>query len=276
MMVTARNLRIREDIPKYLRNLDLDSAHYDPKSRSMRANPTPHVNPEDLDFAGDNFHRQTGDAVELAKAQVLAWEMQGGSRLDQIQAGNGVGVDLIANPSQAALLTKQYQQRKEEAIDAKKQALESKYGNAASSGKEGSAPDPRLLLGQSEAYQEYTVRGGKMVSKTTPKSAHASTFSTKSTKYEEDILEENHTAIWGSYYDRKSGQWGYACCWSVLRGSYCTGEAGKNAIIAASNGLSRLVKEKREKLEPTVTIDDSLPDAMRRKSCTETLVGTCN
>ena len=135
MMVTARNLRIREDIPKYLRNLDLNSAHYDPKSRSMRANPTPHANPEDLDFAGDNFHRQTGDAVELAKAQVLAWEMQGGSGLDQTQGDSGPSVDVIANPSQAALLTRQYKEKKEEAAQAKKKVLESKYGNAASQGR---------------------------------------------------------------------------------------------------------------------------------------------
>ena len=39
MNLTNRNLRIREDTPKYLRNLDLNSAHYDPKARSMRANP---------------------------------------------------------------------------------------------------------------------------------------------------------------------------------------------------------------------------------------------
>lgn len=43
---TIRNLRIREDTAKYLRNLDLNSAHYDPKSRSMRENPTPHINPD--------------------------------------------------------------------------------------------------------------------------------------------------------------------------------------------------------------------------------------
>merc|ERR1712087_816708 len=30
MKVTARNLRIREDTAKYLRNLDLNSAYYDP------------------------------------------------------------------------------------------------------------------------------------------------------------------------------------------------------------------------------------------------------
>lgn len=53
MRVTARNLRIREDTPKYLRNLQLDSAFYDPKSRSMRANPYgKDVNPDSVPYAG--------------------------------------------------------------------------------------------------------------------------------------------------------------------------------------------------------------------------------
>ena len=37
--VSVRNLRIREDTAKYLRNLDANSAFYDPKTRSMRENP---------------------------------------------------------------------------------------------------------------------------------------------------------------------------------------------------------------------------------------------
>lgn len=40
--ITVRNLRIREDTAKYLRNLDPNSAYYDPKTRSMRDNPNPH------------------------------------------------------------------------------------------------------------------------------------------------------------------------------------------------------------------------------------------
>ena len=39
---SVRNLRIREDTAKYLLNLDPSSAHYDPKSRSMREDPQPH------------------------------------------------------------------------------------------------------------------------------------------------------------------------------------------------------------------------------------------
>ncbi len=33
---SVRNLRIREDTAKYLLNLDVNSAHYDPKSRWVR------------------------------------------------------------------------------------------------------------------------------------------------------------------------------------------------------------------------------------------------
>ena len=50
-----RNLRIREDTAKYLRNLDPNSAYYDPKTRSMRDNPYKNTGkaPEDVDFAGE-------------------------------------------------------------------------------------------------------------------------------------------------------------------------------------------------------------------------------
>ena len=74
MKVTARNLRIREDTAKYLRNLDLDSAYYDPKSRSMRDNPYQDANPSEVPFAGDNFTRVSGDAFGLAETQVFAWD----------------------------------------------------------------------------------------------------------------------------------------------------------------------------------------------------------
>jgi len=42
-----RNLRIREDTAKYLLNLDVNSAHYDPKTRSMREDPLPDADPNE-------------------------------------------------------------------------------------------------------------------------------------------------------------------------------------------------------------------------------------
>ena len=75
---TVRNLRIREDTAKYLRNLDPNSAYYDPKTRAMRKNPYEGTKRDDeVDYAGDNFVRVTGDTVEHAKAQLFAWEAGG-------------------------------------------------------------------------------------------------------------------------------------------------------------------------------------------------------
>jgi len=48
------------------------------------------------------------------------------------------------------------------------------------------------------------------------------------------VFVNNHTAVWGSWYDRSSGSWGYACCHSTVHLSYCAGDAGKEAIQASS------------------------------------------
>ncbi|XVE65833.1 hypothetical protein DITRI_Ditri08aG0031000 [Diplodiscus trichospermus] len=44
---TVRNLRIREDTAKYLLNLDVNSAYYDPKTRSMHEDPLPDADPNE-------------------------------------------------------------------------------------------------------------------------------------------------------------------------------------------------------------------------------------
>lgn len=41
-------------------------------------------------------------------------------------------------------------------------------------------------------------------------------------RYEEDVLVNNHTAVWGSWWHE--GTWGYACCHSAVKNSYCTGK----------------------------------------------------
>ena len=48
------------------------------------------------------------------------------------------------------------------------------------------------------------------------------------------VFVNNHTAVWGSWYDKLSGSWGYACCHSTVHLSYCAGDAGKEAIQASS------------------------------------------
>ncbi|KAJ3566286.1 hypothetical protein NPX13_g7191 [Xylaria arbuscula] len=46
-------------------------------------------------------------------------------------------------------------------------------------------------------------------------------------KYAEDVFTNNHTSVWGSWWS--NFKWGYACCHSFLKNSYCTGEEGKKA-----------------------------------------------
>lgn len=55
------NVRVREDTAKYLLNLDVDSAFYDPKTRSMRENPYAGTEKEGADvlYKGDNVWRQS-------------------------------------------------------------------------------------------------------------------------------------------------------------------------------------------------------------------------
>ncbi len=221
MRVTVRNLRDREDTPKYLRNLSLDSAFYDPKSRSMRANPFPNANPEDVPFAGDNFIRYSGDAIKLAQNQVLCWEMQ----------ERGESIDIISNPSQAELLHRQFTEKKTIVENTKKKAILDKYTD----GKANPSLDPRLRLGQTEAYLEYTKDG---------KLAKDIVAPATKTKYEEDVYINNHTSVWGSYYSRMQGSWGYACCHSVLKNSFCVGAKGFETKQPILTGKPREATEK--------------------------------
>ncbi|KAM3581936.1 mRNA splicing protein, variant 2 [Umbelopsis sp. WA50703] len=206
---TIRNLRIREDTAKYLINLDVNSAYYDPKTRSMRENPLQDGDPNDTNFAGDNFTRYSGDAPNMAKAQLFAWQA----------ANRGNEVHLQANPTQLALLHKQFEEQKEKVRDTNKDSILAKYG-----GEEHlQRPPTELLLAQSENYVEYS-RTGKVVKGQERAVARS--------KYEEDVFTNNHTSVWGSYW--ADGRWGYKCCHAFLKNSYCTGSAGIEAAEVAS------------------------------------------
>lgn len=203
--ITVRNLRIREDTAKYLRNLDPNSAYYDPKTRSMRDNPyAGSAHYTDVDYAGENFVRFTGDTVDHAKVQLFAWEAH----------NKGVDVHPLGEPTRLEVLKKEFVDKKEEFKMKGQEELLKKYG-----GEEHlNAPPKELLLAQTEYYAEYTRYG--TVIKGQEKEILRS-------RYEEDVFTNNHTTVWGSYWH--SGKWGYKCCHSFIKGSYCTGEAGRLA-----------------------------------------------
>lgn len=201
--ITVRNLRIREDTAKYLRNLDPNSAYYDPKTRSMRDNPYAGTDRE-VDYQGENFTRFTGDTQEHATAQLFAWEA----------SGRGLDVHLLAEPTKLELLKKEYDKNRSEQKNKIKNRVIEKYG-----GEEHlDVPPAPLLLAQTEEYVEYN-RAGKII-----KGQERQVIRSK---YEEDIFPGNHSSVWGSYW--REGNWGFKCCYSFLKNSYCTGESGKLA-----------------------------------------------
>ncbi|KAH8929321.1 hypothetical protein BT69DRAFT_1311224 [Atractiella rhizophila] len=223
--VTVRNLRIREDTAKYLVNLDIDSAYYDPKSRSMREAPDKNVNPEDAVFAGDMFERSSGEAKNVQALQLFAWQSEA--------RGNNVHVN--ANPTQAQLLHNKFMEKKEELKETGRRSILDKYG-----GEEYLEKVPKeLLAGQREDYVEYSrtgevVRGLEKVK--------------MRSKYDEDVYHNNHTSVWGSWYSVNASSWGYACCHSTTKNSYCVGRAAIEASEReATDNLRALVEAAKAK-----------------------------
>ena len=144
--VSVRNLRIREDTAKYLRNLDVKSAYYDPKTRSMRSNPNPDKNPHDLDYAGENFIRYTGDTVKVAKQQL--YELEAYER--------GQDVHMLGMPTQAELLHSQFEDKKTSLVEKQKKQLYEHYGGQEYA--EKSIPRA-VIFGNTEQYVEYADDG---------------------------------------------------------------------------------------------------------------------
>jgi pre-mRNA-processing factor SLU7 len=213
----TRNLRLREDTAKYLLNLDLDSAKYDPKTRSMMDSGATSDLAAAL-VAEDNFMRASGDAAEFEKAQRYAWETE--------ERGDKNKVHIQANPTSGEYLRRKEKEEAEAKRAAHQKLLQEKYG---------AMPTPKnplrdLAVMENERYVEYDESGAI---KGAPKKIHKS-------KYAEDVYPNNHTSVWGSWW--QDFRWGYACCHSTVKNSYCIGEEGRKptqplAIEEADQGL---------------------------------------
>ena len=206
----TRNLRIREDTAKYLLNLDLDSAKYDPKTRSM-VDMGAQADQAAALVAEDNFMRASGDAAEFERAQKYAWETQ--------ERGDKNKLHLQANPTSGEYFRRKEREESETNQKAHRKKLLERYG-----GEEYTLATLRDAgVVENERYVEYDPSGAV---KGAPKAEAKS-------KYPEDVLINNHESIWGSWW--VTFQWGYACCHSTVKNSYCTGEEGKLAFESAEN-----------------------------------------
>jgi len=116
------------------------------------------------------------------------------------------------------MLQREYGKKKDEYKDTVKNTILDKYG-----GQEHLDSMPKqLLLAQTEHYVEYSRHGALLRGQEKAK---------VKSRYEEDIYERNHTGVWGSYW--REGRWGYSCCHSLIRQSYCIGRAGKFTFLSS-------------------------------------------
>lgn len=217
--ISTRNLRIREDTAKYLLNLDLDSARYDPKTRTMVDKGATSDRAAAL-VEEEEFIRSSGDAEEFERMQKAAWESQ--------ERGDKNKLHLQANPTEAEALRRRLGREKTEAAEKKRKELLAKYGGA-----EHLEKGPEVE--EKEAYIEYT-ESGEVKGQKKPK--HKSI-------YAEDVLIGNHTSVWGSWWE--NFRWGYACCHSTTKNSYCTGQEGINAAEEAKAMRLGLIKPRERK-----------------------------
>ncbi|TGZ84996.1 hypothetical protein EX30DRAFT_325915 [Ascodesmis nigricans] len=215
--ISTRNLRIREDTAKYLLNLDLDSARYDPKTRTMVDKGATSDRAAKL-VEEEDFIRSSGDAAEFERLQRSAWESQ--------ERGDKTKLHLQANPTEAEILRKKQEAERSEAAEKKRKELLAKYGGA-----EHLEKKPEVE--EQEVYIEYTETG--QVKGQKPQGKIKSMYETIEDKY-----YGNHTSVWGSWW--RNFKWGYACCHSTVKKSYCTGEAGIKANEEAENMRLGLVQ----------------------------------
>lgn len=202
----TRNLRLREDTAKYLLNLDLDGAKYDPKTRSMQDT----VDSTDEAIAQEGFQKASGDAAEFERAQRYAWETQ--------ERGDRDKLHLQANPTAGELSRKRKADDDLQKKEAQKKALLEKYG-VQDSVQATLLQDAQVI--SNEQYVEYDERGrikGAPVVK-------------RKSMYAEDVFINNHTSVFGSWW--RDFTWGYACCHNTVKNSFCTGEEGRKAIEEA-------------------------------------------
>lgn len=278
---TIRNLRIREDTAKYLRNLDVNSAYYDPKTRAMRADPTPDVSALDKDFAGDNFVRFSGDVQRLGGLELHALKASAAGRdLPHLQADPSLAERAYRDYEAAAAALHE----KKQAVIAARYGVQTEadvavsLGGAAADavppaadlvasdevavpavpGTSSAAPvgddaavDPLggdgapveasgdLVVGEAAAGLDRVVGPPPAAppSSSRPLDAHG----VPSSIYGDDVLEGNHTSVWGSGYIAATHTWTYACCGQSIRRSVCLGAAGAAAAAAADADLTHRI-----------------------------------
>ena len=207
---STKQLRIREDTAKYLLNLDVESAKYDPKIRKI-------INPGAISgtdraamlFAEEGFLRSSGDAADFDSAQRYAWEAH--------EKTGDSSLHLQANPTAGEVARKKAVSQVVEKKQQRERELRDRYGVDDEMVHRLPEEVKEMVVAESETFVEYDELG---LVKGAPRTMTNS-------KYQEDEYINNHSSVWGSWWH--DFRWGYKCCRSFVKNSYCTGEEGIKA-----------------------------------------------
>lgn len=266
---STRQLRLREDTAAYLTNLDLESARYDPKTRSMDTETKSLQDPNSGDLADQGFMRPS-EAEAFERAQRYAWESQQENNSSSTSIPNATKIHLQANPTEGAVLLRKAEAEATAKKDAQRQYLLDRYGTASPTNA-SSANNTTSSLTLTNPSSTTTNKPKTITSSSTyleyhPSGAPKLTPSTKPTarsKYPEDIHPNNHTSVFGSWWHNFT--WGYSCCHSTVRNSYCTGEEGKVAFAEAEGrrtGLDLIPAASTDGVEGVKDAADSTSEAV--------------
>ncbi|ORY84820.1 Pre-mRNA splicing Prp18-interacting factor-domain-containing protein, partial [Protomyces lactucae-debilis] len=181
---TSNHMRQREDVAKYLKpDYDVDS--YNPKAKKVRTE-------DERQSAFTRAADRTGDVATFETLQSFAWTGE--------HAANAVHAN--STPSQAALLFKKQQEARRIAAEAQKEVLAARYGNVTQA-------LPKNLVEEEAANGSMNADGTEKVT-------------VRKSRYQEDVLKNGHSSVWGSWFDAKTFSWGYRCCHNTLENAYCT------------------------------------------------------
>jgi len=76
-------------------------------------------------------------------------------------------------------------------------------------------------------------------------------------KYNEDVYENDHTSVWGSFWFNH--HWGYKCCHSFIRNSYCPG------FVLTEEDQRQLLQQQQTHHSDDRQAEKSLVDLHREK-----------
>lgn len=211
------SLRERGERAKYLNTLDDDTTFFNPKSRIMRG--------EDGSLDSQGYYQQKlkDKAAEFERIQKQAEDL----------AEKGENVNIAANPTQGMLKIKQAEMEQASQNMAHKTNLIDRYGGEA-------------FLRE----KPVELRKAPIVA---DQNHQISTASEARSRYQEDLYPGNHTSVWGSWWS--DGKWGYQCCHSTVKLSYCVGSKGQelNKPEKRASSESTIPSHKKTKIDSSAT-----------------------